>query len=93
MSKNKQMSENILSLVAAYPHIKDNYNLLITYYWKYVEEANDFNGVDSLSSAESITRKFRQLVKNGAIHLSDKSKRIRADKEIEYRNTYSRKIG
>lgn len=83
--RQKVVRDNILELLQVYPELKDNYNMLVTYYWVFYDGVNHLTNVKHATPAESITRQFRKLVSSGVIDIPKETKQARQEKEKEYR--------
>lgn len=86
--KSMQRQQKVKELITWFPFLTENTNLLVTYYWSHVEGATDFDDVSTCSSAESITRAFRRLVKAGEITVSEETKMKRQQYQQEFREEY-----
>ncbi|RYI30478.1 hypothetical protein EVU96_08680 [Bacillus infantis] len=86
--KSMQRQHKVKELINQFPFLTDNTNQLVTYYWSYIEGAASFNDVSNCSSAESITRAFRRLVKSGEVTVSEETKQKRQQYQQEFREEY-----
>lgn len=85
MAHLKNVKKNVRSLVEVYPHLVNrNYNELIRYYWIIFDGVTNIDYLARATPAESITRNFRELVREGVIELSEESKKARKQTEYEY---------
>lgn len=91
-SKKITVKTNIKLLVEKEPEVKDNYNLLITRYWEKFEQAHSLQDVFYCTSAESISRAFRSLVRTGEIELSKGTKKVRKREEQDFRQHYGQEV-
>lgn len=95
-----KIRENVLFLCNNYPEIVNvNHNQLVLRYWQKIDcQINDdplsgimfFSEAETwrLTSSESITRAFRQLVADGLIELPEDQSQVRESLEAEYREVY-----
>lgn len=81
--------ENVLELVKVFPHVVENYNSLVSYYWEVFDGITTLDDCVKATPAESITRNFRRLVANGMIQLPQHIQEIRKEKEREYRSEFA----
>lgn len=86
--KSMQRQQKVKELITWFPFLTENTNLLVTYYWSHIEGAADFDDVSACSSAESITRAFRRLVKAGEVTVSEETKLMRQQYQQEFREEY-----
>jgi hypothetical protein len=86
--KSMQRQQKVKELITWFPFLTENTNQLVTYYWSYIEGAADFEDVLNCSSAESITRAFRRLVKAGEVTVSEETKLKRQQYQHEFREEY-----
>jgi hypothetical protein len=90
MAKNIGVRNNVKLLAEREPEVKDNYNLLLTRYWEKFESANQVKEIVECTSAESITRAFRALVKSGDIVLKEEIKKIRQREQKQFQKEYGK---
>lgn len=88
--KQTKVQHNVAVLVKRYPELKNNYNALVTMYWREVEKAQTFDDLATCTKAESITRAFRKLVEGGEIQVDGKVQQMRMDLEEEFRGFYAK---
>lgn len=88
MSKSKVRQELVKNLIDQFPYLTENYNLLVSHYWKYVEGANGLEDVGSCSSAEAITRAFRRLVQSGKVVVPDEVREKRQQYQESFKEDY-----
>jgi hypothetical protein len=96
------VKQKVYRLVQRFPYLKDDYNKLILWFWRYYDNSEkifnsngmaEFNKIHTLTPAESITRAFRELVENGRIKLEFNTADVRSEFEIKYHHYYAvRKI-
>lgn len=85
--RHNLVRENVIELLSVYPELKENYNMLITYYWSLYDGVRSFSDVKFATPAESITRQFRKLVSLGIISVPEGTKQARKELEKEFRKT------
>lgn len=86
--RSSQRQKQVKELVTQFPFLVENYNLLVSYFWKYIEGANGLEDVASCSSAEAITRAFRRLVQSGEIVVPEDIKEKRLQYQESFREDY-----
>lgn len=89
MINHKNIKKNVLELCKQFPHLKDNYNELVGYYWVVYDHVANVQDYAKATPVESITRNFRFLVDSGLIQITRKSKDSRDNKEKEYRHEFT----
>lgn len=85
--RQQLVRSNVLELLQVYPELKENYNMLVTYYWTFYDGVSRLTDVKHATPAESITRQFRKLVSSGVIDVPCKTKQVRREMEKVYRET------
>lgn len=90
MVKNRHnIRENLLNLVKMFPEVKDNYNMLLYYYWRIFDNAITPDEIAKATPAESITRSFRKLVESCDVTLSEETLNKRKKAEVEFRSDFA----
>ena len=84
------MKYNVKLLTETKPYVKENYNSLITKYWEVFDGIFTWEDAQYGTSAESISRAFRSLVRSGDIVVSEKTKIIRGQEQSDYRRHYAK---
>lgn len=92
MSKHKNVRENLLSLLKAFPNLVENYNALLVHYWLVFDRATNMEAIQRATPAETITRNLRALVSQGLINLPLRVIESRKEKEVEFRTEFSNVI-
>lgn len=90
MSKrHKSVQENIMKLLQTFPNLGENYNTLVSFYWVLFDGISDLNDLYRATPAETITRNFRHLVNIGKIEVPERIKKMRKEKEVEFKSEFS----
>jgi len=90
MVKNRyNIRENLLNLVKMFPEVKDNYNMLLYYYWRIFDHATTPDKIAKATPAESITRIFRKLVESCDVTLSEETLNKRKKAEVEFKSDFA----
>lgn len=89
MKNHHNIKKNVHELVKMFPHLADNYNSLVGYYWVMFDHVKTAEDYGTATPAESITRNFRRLVASGHVQISTKSKQARAEKTKEFKHEFA----
>lgn len=89
--KTSKRQKQVKELVTQFPILLQNYSssTLVSYYWKYIENAKTVDHIAYCSSPEAITRAFRRLVTSGEITLSKESKERNQQNQKSFKEDYS----
>ncbi len=78
--------ENLI--LGIFPETRHNYNLLVAYYWKYIDDVDlskeVIEHIGESSPAETITR-ARRVLKSGGVYWNDYDKIRAKEREIKFR--------
>jgi hypothetical protein len=88
--KPNNMRQNLVELATLEPRVIKDRNLLTVLYWKNYEQAKTLDDLIQCSTAESITRTFRHLIRNKEITLDFETERQLAVREDDYQLEYKR---
>lgn len=90
MSKYAEIvQKNILRLVKEKPRLCENYNELIVHYWYTYDDFRKMSEVGKCTPAGTIEREFRELVRMGAIELSEETKKRRRERQAAYQKRFA----
>lgn len=89
MINHNNIKKNVHELVKMFPHLVDNYNSLVGYYWVMYDHVATAEDYGKATPAESITRNFRLLVSSGQVQLTTKSKNSREEKQKEFKHEFA----
>lgn len=89
-SRHYTVAENIKLLVQTFPYIAENYNQLHYFYWFYIDGARKLKDIVECTPAETIRRNFQRLVQKGEVQVPERVKKLRREKEEEYRYEFSK---
>lgn len=88
MINHENVRKNLLQLLRFFPHIKNNYNQILLYYWSVYDNVQDLADICNATPAETITRNFRKLVEKGEIKLSEDEMKKRKRLQEEYKEEF-----
>lgn len=89
MTNHKNVRKNLLDLVKTFPHIKDNYNAMVGYYWTIYDNAKSVDDYKNATPAETITRNFRKLVELGMVALPERTVQARKEKVLDFKSEFT----
>jgi len=91
--ERETMKDNVKALLERFPDCRDSYKLLLFYYWHYVDgmiSVLPSQLTEKLSSPESITRTYRQVIReHPALAPTPKTARAR-DAQLDRMSRYYR---
>lgn len=79
------LKDNVLRVAELFPEETKKYNSLVSLYWKLVDGVESVDDIPNATPAESISRYYRMLVREGKIKLDTYSEERRAELEQEWR--------
>jgi hypothetical protein len=89
MENMKNVAKNILQLVETFPHLKENYNALVGYYWTIFDGVKNVDDFARATPAETITRCFRKLVELGKIELPERVAKARKERAETFKHEFA----
>lgn len=89
MAKKAAVARNVKELATVFPEVKRDYNTLVLYYWTIFDGVNDVEAIHEATPLSTITRAFRRLVAVGEIEMPDELRKIKKEKEREFRQEFS----
>lgn len=89
MKNNKNVRSNILELVKVFPHLVENYNALVSYYWVVFDNVRNVEDIIHATPAETITRELRFLVNLGMVAVPERVKKARKERERVFRSEFA----
>ena len=92
--ERETVHNNVKTILEKFPACRDNYSLLVNYYWYYIDRLHRWipkEVLKDLTSPESVTRAYRKVIGKHR-HLGPTTiTRRRRDAELErYRNFYGK---
>ena len=89
------LHENVKALLERFPESRESYQILVNFYWYYVDGLHRFiprEVLKDLTSPEAITRTFRKVISdNPHLHPTAKTRKQREEQLSRYARYYSPK--
>lgn len=88
MVNHKNVRENLVDMLRAFPSLGENYNALCGHYWAVFDGATTIDTIAKATPAETITRNFRKLVEYGMVQLPARVAEARQEKAREFKTEF-----